>query len=235
MVIAIPSYKRPKFKTIQLLKDFDREDIFIFVNDDKEKADYEKENPGVNIIITGTKGITPARNAIINYFKDDERIMMLDDDIEDFRVMKIVDLKKVLFSIDNLKEFFLQGFALCDKLGYKLWGVQMCSVGTFMTRKLNNDKFIIGTAMGIINRHLTFDEGLKLKEDYDYTMQHIKEYGGALRFNFVTVKAGHYSNKGGCVDYRTEQLESDACEVLLNRYPGKIIRNKLRKNEIIIL
>jgi hypothetical protein len=222
-------------KTLDVLKEFANSDIYIFVNDEEERAIYQKHNHGVNVIATGTKGITPARNFILNFFPEGERIMMMDDDIDRFDVMKIIELKKVIFQIVNVKEFIEQGFELCERIGAKLWGVQMCPFVTFMTRKINDDKFIIGTAMGIINNDLRFDETIKLKEDYDFTLQNMVKYGKTLRFNFVSVMASHYGNKGGCVDYRTEQLESDAVDHLLAKYPTKLIKNIKRKNEVIII
>lgn len=232
--IAIPSYKRPKIKTLDILGEFPKNDIYIFVNDAEEREAYTKANPGINVIQTNTKGITPARNFILNFFPDGERIMMLDDDILRFQVIKIIDLKKIQVDILSIKTLFEKGFEWAEKCGYKLWGVQMCGYTPAMTFKLNNDKFIIGTAAGIINNPLRFDENMKLKEDYDYTLKHIVTYGGALRMNFVTVEAVHYSNSGGCVDYRTKELEAEACQILLDRYPDRVFRNVKRENEIII-
>lgn len=219
---------------MDILTEFNRTDIYIFVNDEEEAESYRKENPGVNIIATGKKGITPTRNYILDFFEDGEEIVMLDDDVMRFRILKVIDFRKHLFEIENIKEFFEQAFVMTRRANAKLWGVQACDVGVYMTRKINTDKFIIGTASGIINDHLRFDEDLVLKEDYDYTLKHIIEHGRVFKFNFISVEAKHYSNKGGCVDYRKKETEAEACKILLERYPQFLIPNVKRENEIII-
>ena len=48
--------------------------------------------------------------------------------------------------------------------------------------------FIVGDFMVIRPMELRFNEVMTLKEDYDYTVQHIKEYGGALRNRQVMMR-----------------------------------------------
>lgn len=53
--------------------------------------------------------------------------------------------------------------------------------------------------------HLPFNEELSLKDDYEYTVQHIKEYGGAARCFLIMAHWKHERNKG---EYsRTELLK----------------------------
>ena len=42
-----------------------------------------------------------------------------------------------------------------------------------------------------------FDCEMTLKEDYDFTAQHLHTYGQIARLNRVFVKAKHYTNAGG--------------------------------------
>ena len=49
--IAIPSYQRYNIKTLSLLKEFNKSDIFLFVADQFEYEKYHNEYPNYNIII----------------------------------------------------------------------------------------------------------------------------------------------------------------------------------------
>ena len=52
-----------------------------------------------------------------------------------------------------------------------------------------------------------FDEELTLKEDYDFTCQHIHLYGSVARCNRLTLLAEHYVNEGGAVSIRNATEE----------------------------
>ena len=88
MKIAIPTYRRYKElgnKTLEFLRRMDGftiNDITIFVADEYEFLKYEALYPEYHIVI-GEKGIKNIRNFIMTYYKRDEYIVSLDDDIED--------------------------------------------------------------------------------------------------------------------------------------------------------
>jgi hypothetical protein len=95
--------------------------------------------------------------------------------------------------------------------------------------------FIVGSLI-IVRRgaDLLFDKQFKLKEDYDYTLQHIQTWGLVLRCNEILASFKHYGNKGGAVDYRTDDLEQDMIQALQDKW-GAIIRlNPRRRNEILL-
>jgi hypothetical protein len=81
---------------------------------------------------------------------------------------------------------------------------------------------------------LLFDEKLTLKEDYDYTLQHLKKYGNTFRYQKYLFEFQHYKNKGGAVDYRTETEEQKNINYLFAKWGAKIKLNIKRKNEILI-
>lgn len=94
--------------------------------------------------------------------------------------------------------------------------------------------FILGDMMLIKRNKLKFDEKLSLKEDYDYTLQHIKTYGGVLRLNYILPSFKHRVNKGGAVDIRTDEKEQQAIQYLKNKWGSCIRDNPRRKNEILL-
>lgn len=124
-----------------------------------------------------------------------------------------------------------------DKTDFKLAGVAPTTNKYYYNenKKISYKSFIIADLILIKPTHLRFDEYLKTKDDYDFTMQNIYCYGGVVRHNGIMAKFKHYKNKGGVVDYRTSQLESEHCDYLLNKWKGKgLIRNGRRENELII-
>ena len=68
--------------------------------------------------------------------------------------------------------------------------------------------------------HLRFNENLSLKEDYDYTVQHIKEYGGVVRCFQILAQWKHYTNEGGAVAYRTDEEDKRNIILLRELHPG---------------
>ena len=80
----------------------------------------------------------------------------------------------------------------------------------------------------------SFDENLQVKEDYDFTIRNIVLLGGVIRFDNYTVEAKHYTNPGGCQEFRKEEVEREATQYLLKRWPKWIKLNPKRENEVLI-
>ena len=81
---------------------------------------------------------------------------------------------------------------------------------------------------------LRFDPEIRLKEDYDYTLQHIERHGGTVRYGKYLATFKHYKNAGGAVSYRTEQLEQKTIAQLKTKWPGCFADNPKRPNEILM-
>jgi hypothetical protein len=116
--------------------------------------------------------------------------------------------------------------------GLKVWGLAMASDPRFYREfaPFVTQCVIGANIIGIIKNPIRFDERLKVKEDYDYSMQHIYKYGGALRFNKFGINVIHLTNKGGCVDYRTKDTELDAYEILRKKYGENVVRKQNNHN-----
>ncbi|KAF8855585.1 hypothetical protein BDZ45DRAFT_501356 [Acephala macrosclerotiorum] len=80
--------------------------------------------------------------------------------------------------------------------------------------------FILADFMVIRPTSLRFNETLTLKEDYEFTVQHIKAYGGAVRLLQLMPKFKHYTKKGGCGTYRSAEAELRNIGILKSRHPG---------------
>jgi hypothetical protein len=128
MKIAIPSYKRSDIliqKTFPLLKyyEFENSEIDVFVADKEEYDIYKKVLPeDINIVI-GEVGMDKIRIFMANYYKEGEEIVYIDDDIEKVERLVIVDGKKKLEEVDDLRKVIEEGFNLCKTNQYQNWGI----------------------------------------------------------------------------------------------------------------
>ena len=83
---------------------------------------------------------------------------------------------------------------------------------------------------------LRFDLNMPLKEDYDFSCQHISTFGSVVRCNRLHVVAKHYQ-AGGCTDARaTGNKGKVAKQYLHTKWPGMFMDNKSKKlpDEIIL-
>lgn len=103
-------------------------------------------------------------------------------------------------------------------------------------KPISVNKFCVGSFL-VINAAtpLRFDRQMKLKEDYDYTLQHIAWHGIVLRADYILASFKHYSNKGGVVGYRNNIREAINIKYLKDKWGSHVIKdNPRRQNEILI-
>ena len=195
--IAIPSYDRAetlKDKTLKLLfeRNIKPDNIYIFVANKEEKKEYEKVIPKDNYkkLIVGKKGISYQRNFIIDYFKEGDNIVFIDDDISNIKRKsgnKVSDL-------DDLNEFFINSFKKLKDENKFLWATK--NMYNAFYKNLMKDEGEVGLLtfsgdlMGIINRKdmkikITLEKGEG--EQFELMLMYYKRDGGIIRFNNITV------------------------------------------------
>lgn len=95
--------------------------------------------------------------------------------------------------------------------------------------------FVVGDLIAVDPRSsVRFDEELRLKEDYDFTLAHVVAHGGVVRCDALAPQFAHRTNAGGAVAYRTEQEEERAIAHLVRRWGSAIARNPRRPHEILL-
>jgi hypothetical protein len=240
--IAIPSYNRAegiKKKTLATLKKYNINpaDIYIFVNTDEQKAEYEKVIPkdmyGKIVATKQPKGIANVRNFIVDYFPLNKHFISMDDDvmaIKEKKGDKLVDVK-------SLKDIINKGFDLCKKYGYTLWGLYPVANAFYMKGKdeyTTDLRFIVGGFMGIINKRRKVS--IDWKEDYELSLEAYKKDGGVIRFNHICVKHTLYSKKGGIGESQEERMSKykKSAEYLIKKYPGLVRPNPQREGEVLL-
>lgn len=179
-------------------------------------------------------GITKTRNFILNYFKN-ENVLFIDDDVRQCGYYTDGNMISLKYNSEKLWiELFKKHFELTEQLGFKIWGCESCT-SNFANHPLQPFSFqgvITCNLMGIINNSdFYFDENFEVKEDYELVLRHFKKYGGHLKTRQFYWANKHWTNPGGCVDYRSDKMEEFAIELLQERYYGMIKKSKYAKRK----
>jgi len=229
-VIAIPTYNRVEEltnKSLNTLREagIPKNRIHLFVANQQQYKLYE-ENVPKNLygkIIIGKKGITNQRIFIASYFPEGQYVISMDDDVEQFEILKGEKLVK----LTNINEFFNDAYKLMKKEHLFIWGIYPVRNPFFMYKETTLDlRFIIGVTFGFIVRHnkdLKMSIKAETKEDYEQTILYYLKDGGVIRFNNVTVKT-KFNAPGGLGTDRFER-NKNAAEYLVKKYPDIVTRN----------
>ncbi len=229
-VVAIPTYNRTNeviHKTLKTLKEgnVDSSRIHLFVANREQFTLYDSTVPKelYHKIIIGKKGIANQRNVIANYFEEGRYVVSMDDDVEEFQVLK----NEKLVKLKNVDLFFKKAYELLRKEKLFIWGIYPVRNAFFMYDNITTDlRFIIGVTFGFITRHnkkLRPSIKAETKEDYEQTVLYYKMDGGVMRFNNITTKT-KFNAPGGLGTDRFER-NKNAAEYLTKQYPDMIVRN----------
>ena len=233
-VIAIPTYNRYNVisdKTLKTLYDgmVNKNKIYLFVANREQYKLYEEHVPKnlYNKMIIGKLGITNQRIFISKYFPENQYIISMDDDVEEFQMLKGEKLVK----LKNVDDFFVNAYKLLKKNKLFIWGIYPVQNPFFMYKEITTDlRFIIGVTYGFITRHtrkLRPSINAETKEDYEQTILYYNMDGGVMRFNNITTKT-KFNAPGGLGTDRYERNKS-AATYLFKTYPD-IVTVFQRKN-----
>eukprot|EP00931_Biecheleriopsis_adriatica_P069649 TRINITY_DN43470_c0_g1_i1.p1 TRINITY_DN43470_c0_g1~~TRINITY_DN43470_c0_g1_i1.p1 ORF type:complete len:435 (-),score=53.90 TRINITY_DN43470_c0_g1_i1:163-1467(-) len=112
----------------------------------------------------------------------------------------------------------------------------VCNAGfALAAAEFQHKHFILGDFFVADMSPCRFDTRLTLKEDYDFTCQHLKEHGAVLRCNRLLVRARHETNEGGACTIRDTAGEKELANIriLQRKWPGKFRANKKRGNQVL--
>ena len=114
-------------------------------------------------------------------------------------------------------------------MNYKIWGVTTdhSTKSAYSYKPFMFKTYALGSIMGIVNDgEYMFNEEFKVKEDYEICLRHIKEKGGLLGVRYLYWANHHYTDEGGCKDYRTVSIEKECIKKLIKMYPNMIAKVK---------
>lgn len=193
-----------------------------------ERAEYKQHHERVVGVPDRIQGITPTRNFILDYARDlgERFVVQTDDDAKHFTYFEADTKAPGLIVPDDRKlAIFEQHFEMCVDLGTNLFGFQVSYDPKFY-REYSPFSFtsvIVGNFMGIVEDGQRFDERLKLKEDYDFSLQSLYRHRRILRNNKYAWAVEHHDTTGGCKAYRGFDTESAAIKTLQAKWGRKIV------------
>lgn len=215
--IVIPSYKRADIlieRTLPLVlkSNIKAEDIYIFVVQEELEEYSEKiNNKSINIIV-GKKGIKEQRGFIAEYFKDDQFILTLDDDVK-----KIQELEgEKLVNVKDLDMLNKKVYKTMIDNGSKCCGVYPTNNPYFMKPvTTHNLKFCIGAMRWFINdSFIEMNRYYTLLEDYEVSLKYYLEYKTITRLSYIAIEHDFNKLRGGLKETTDRSFEAKEAEVI---------------------
>lgn len=190
----------------------------------------EYHQVGAHMVVGIVGGLSAARNAAMEDSWNAGAICIQTDD-------DLVGLKRMW----NPKPVPLDFHAACRWMvfsgaatGAKLVGASPTGNPLNYRVPVQTHHTIIASLCAIFESEPRFRKDMSLKEDYDFTCQHIEAYGKVLRLEGILPNYRHYTNRGGAVARRTTEAEQRAIELLKARWPQAIFDHPRRPNEVVL-
>ncbi len=173
-----------------------------------------------------------SRNAILeDAFALGRPAVQLSDDLTRLRIVTN-DGKAIPIPFDEAIGFLKYA---CETTGARLAGIAPVDNAFYTdpTKPIKTAHFILGDLMYVEPSTPRFDSSLRLKEDYDFTAQHLFTYGLVARCDIILGGFQHRTNAGGAVAYREPDVEQAAIATLRSKWGKAIVDNSKRENEIL--
>ena len=182
----------------------------------------------------GKLGIKEIREFIINYYNEGDKILCMDDDIDDIKMKNPKSWEKsCLVEIEDLKVEVDLGFKLCEEHKTKLWGVYPCDNNMMMKNKASTHlMFCGGWLYGMIIDKDVFKLNVSQYDDYERSIKVFQKYGKVIRLNYLCAKTKYNNNKGGMCDSNRINIMKRDLDILNELYGDYIIIKK-KKSSII--
>lgn len=212
--IAIPSYKRANSiskKTLKFLQvsNYPVDRIHIFVANEEEFQDYKRlvSEDLYGEIIVGVKGLMEQRNFISSFYKEDEIIIQMDDDV--------ITIKS---SISFLTLVEIGVNSLYGRTS-GLWGVLPNDDGRrFKDATTKHLTHILGSFF-IVRNHRNIKITHTEKEDMERSILYFRRYGEVLRYQNAGVATTYRKGTGGLqITDRVDTMKA-GIQNLITQYP----------------
>lgn len=227
VLIAVISHKRPHsiHQTKHLLQG--AWPVVWIVGKGERKA-YRDQ--GADAVVEGG-GLCQSRNLAIQIAKAKhfQYVVEISDDLKNIRHLRGGAMSVEQASTALIKAMTATGlkFAGAYPVANDGWA-EKCQPFSF-------HNFVVGDFIVIdTTSPVRFDERLRVKEDYDFTMAHIKLHGGSVRANHLLVKAAHRTNTGGACSADRSVKERHAISLLKHKWGAAIRNNPRRALEVVI-
>lgn len=199
-----------------------------YVGED-EQDDYATVKRPMDSIAVGG-GLIDSRNAALeDAFSAGHACLQLSDDLSKLARLQSTGDAAPMFLDTAMREMLNAS----ESTGANLVGVAPTTNLLWASMKLQSAAFCVGDMILVQPSAPRFDTALRLKEDYDFTAQHLAEYGKVARCDWILATFAHRTNRGGAVAYRTPEVEQEAIAYLKAKWPGVIVDNPKRPDEVL--
>ena len=222
MLIAIPSKGRAGATT----SDKSLPSAVFYVPEGEEREYKQVLGNKIVPVPKEVRGITQTRNWILNNTKE-KWVQFVDDDVKKNGWVELMSQHARPRPLKE-KEWIRETeklFALTEDMKLRIWGVATISAprACYPWRPFIWHTYVTASCMGMINHpSLRFDESFPVKEDYELCLRCLRDDGAVVGARFLFWENSHWSDKGGCGDYRTQGMEKAAIDRLIRMYPGLI-------------
>lgn len=232
--VAIPSYKRARIigrKTLDFLKSihYPPHLITIFVADENEKKEYEKEVDAKLYydIVVGEKGLHQQRQFISRHYPEGEILLQMDDDVLGVKILGNLDFYQILS----------QGLAAIKAGSTGLWGVMPNDNGKNLSDKSTTHlTHIVGCLFLCKNdRDIAHQINLDQKEDFLRSILYFKKYKQVIRYKGAGVKTTYNLGQGGLIEpEREKKIERELQFLRANFLPYIRIVEKRKGTDVVL-
>ena len=192
--IAIPTYMRSHIISNLTLKYLEQQgypasNITLFVASEGEYRQYSARVPRhlYNEIVVGELGLKEQRNFISLYYKENEILIQLDDDVKGF---------KMLNPAETFLDLVQKGLQHMNEAG-GLFGVMPCDDGRKMkSRTTTHLTHIIGSFF-MIRNHKNLLLNISEKEDFERSILYFLRYNKVGRYQGAGVITKYTKTEGG--------------------------------------
>jgi hypothetical protein len=194
------------------------------------EGDAYRDAGAARVVESGN--LMDSRNAVLeDAFAAGLAAIQLSDDLTRLRIVTD-DKQATPIPFEKAVEFLKYA---CASTGARLAGIAPVDnpFYTDPTKPIKTEHFILGDFMYVEPSTPRFDTALRLKEDYDFTAQHLFTYGRVARCDIILGGFQHRTNAGGAVAYRDETVEQEAIATLRSKWGAAIVDNTKRENEIL--
>lgn len=216
----IPSKGRAgKTKTTKVL-DESLMDYYLFVEPQDEEDYRKKYDCDIYILPENNKGITYARNHILEFARqaDLDYFWMLDDDINGFGEVIAGKTKKKDATILRKAE------SLFSKYKASMFSLELVQFA-WSSAELKKNRIAMQCVLFNVPlcEKINYDPNILIREDYDLTFQSIFNGFGTLRTaKYFYSIAPMKSQKGGMEQWYNDDKEKEEVMKLCKKYPGLI-------------
>ena len=228
--IAVPSYRRAEMfgkKTLRFLRASGAPNPTVYVADQQDYDAYKALYPELEIVIA-VPGLCAARNWIQDHLPLGQKIMFLDDDINEIYCLDFTSSRKMKKNkIRNFPEFVRIGFECAALCGTTFWGVYPTDHTLGLKPGVRRNLcYCVGACYGIINSRIPVT--LDYAEDFERCLTYWEKEKCLCRLEFIGVNTNYYTNEGGLQETRNEILNTEYKHQLAERFPHlcKVIQKR---------